>query len=250
MDISSTPIAPGHVSERIGSLLDLTDSVTLSKMLGSLDKLGDHAPQTQTTTDAVKEVFIEEYNKLAGSIVKRLGPDQVGASRDRLPTPAEFHANCLSRDVFSTPVAQGAPNCDAAFKPYRKKYLAIQGKLDLACHRLRLNTARSIAGLSPAMARISALDTVLGDAFYHQQRQLFAKVPRLLEERFTRLLGTHWKTLPHGPKAGDLAHWLASDGWVAIFCTKMRDLLLAEIETRLQPAIGLIESAYGIETDA
>lgn len=248
IDISATPVAPGHVSERIGSLLDLTDSVTLSKMLGGLDKLGDHA--AQMTIDVAKEAFIEEYNKLAGSIVKRLGPNQAGASRDRLPTPVEFHANCISRDVFSIKVAQGAPNCNAAFTPYRKKYLAIQGKLDLACHRLRANTARAIAGLSPAMAKISALDMVLGDAFYHQQRQLFAKVPRLLEEHFTRLLDTHWKALPHGPKADDLAHWLAPDGWVALFCIKMRDLLLAELETRLQPVIGIIESAYGIETNA
>lgn len=247
MDISATPVAPGQVSERIGSLLDLTDSVTISKALGDLDKQRVNA--TQTTPDVLEKTFIEEYTKLASSIVKRLGPNQAGASRDRLPTPEEFHANCLSRDVLSVPISQGFPNCNAAFAPYRKKYLAIQGMLDLACHRLRINTAQTMAGVSPAMARIGALDMVLADAFYRQQRQLFAKIPLFLEKRFTLLLNDQWQTLPKGPKADDLAHWLAPGGWVALFGIRMRGLLLAELETRLQPVMGLIESTHGIETN-
>lgn len=248
--VSAAPVAPESVSERIGSLLDLTASVSLSKALGGLDGLGfDANPTTsgqttsdQTASDVIKKAVVEEHARLASHIVARFRP-QAGSSRNKLPTLTEFHANCMDRDSFSIPMEPDTPNCSAAFSPYRKTYLATQGKLDIACHRLRLNTARAVARLSPDMNRIASLDNTLGNIFYHGQQQSFSRIPILLETHFGHLLSGQWKTLSRkNPEADDLAPWFAPGGWVILFCERMRDLLLAELELRLQPVLGLVES--------
>jgi hypothetical protein len=57
------------------------------------------------------------------------------------------------------------------------------------------------------------------------------------------LLQTHWQTLSGNPEPDDLTPWMFPGGWLASFCGRMRELLLAELEIRLQPVLGLIESA-------
>ena len=47
--------------------------------------------------------------------------------------------------------------------------------------------------------------------------------------------------------SSDLEPWLASGGWIVEFCSEMRELLLAELEVRLRPVIGLVESLPHVE---
>jgi hypothetical protein len=240
MDISASPIMPERFAERVGALLDLSASVTLSKALGELARPSFEA--SGETPAAIKDAFVGERAALVRDIVKRFVA-HTGPSRNRLPTLAELHAHCMSTDVFAMSGQAALPNCAAAFAPYRKHYLAIQGKLGLASHRLRMRTARAVAGLSPDLAGVAALDNALGDALYFRQRQFLDRIPTLLEQYFNTLLQTHWQTLSGNPEPDDLAPWMLPGGWLASFCGRMRELLLAELEIRLQPVLGLIESA-------
>ena len=239
MGISGAPTLPDHFSDQVGSLLGLTGSVTLSKMLGELSRPA--FKPTEATPAAIREAFMVERSALVRDIVKRFKIGD-GPKRNRLPGANAFHANCMHTDAFSMGGGEAAPNCAAAFAPYRKQYVAIQNRLDHSCQRLRSKTAQSIAGLSPALAGLAALDRGLGDVLVHRQQQVLSRIPSLLESRFNHLLCKHWQVFPAGPEAADLAAWMVPEGWVTLFCRGMQDMLMAELEFRLQPVLGLIES--------
>jgi hypothetical protein len=246
MEMSGTPVSPGHFSERFGQLVDFSGSVTLSKMLGELSKVP--CESTGSAPAAISDAFLKEHATLVRDIVKRFVP-HVGPAGNRLPTATEFHANCMLKDVFAVSRGTVTPNYDAAFGPYRKLYVALQGKLALTCHRLRGQIADAIAGLSPVLARLASLDNGLHAALAHRQRQFFDMIPGLLEQHFCHLLLTHWQTLPESPAAADLAPWMDSGGWIKTFYGQMQELLLAELEIRLQPVLGLIESIFETAID-
>lgn len=230
---------PDRFSERVGGLLDLAGSVTLSNMLGELGKVP--FKPTGITPGAIEDAFVKERTTLVRDIVQRFVPS-LGPSRNRLPSLAEFHANCMLQDGFTISRGAVTPNAAAAYAPYRKHYLTLQGRLALASHRLRMRTAKAIAGLSPMLAGLASLDQALGDALYHRQRQSLDRIPIFLEQHFNRLLLSQWQALPSRPEIGDLAPWMAPAGWISSFCGQMQALLLAELEIRLQPVVGLIES--------
>ena len=71
--------------------------------------------------------------------------------------------------------------------------------------------------------------------------KLFNVTAVLLEQRFKQLLQAYLqktdaasRTEPH--------HWLISGGWLALFYQDMLELLLAELDVRLQPVVGLLEA--------
>ena len=87
--------------------------------------------------------------------------------------------------------------------------------------------------VSSQLARLSALDSALGDPLGSWSRQCFAAAPSLLGKRFIQLHRQCCST------AGETGNWpLLLQG----FCTEMRETLLAEIDARLLPALGLIEA--------
>jgi hypothetical protein len=94
-------------------------------------------------------------------------------------------------------------------------------------HNLTARIREDVAGLSPAMARLVAVDTALGNTLAAHTRQYFAEIPALLARHFEQVRRDN----PGLPEAV-----------LEQFCAQLRELLLAELETRLLPALGLIEA--------
>ena len=246
MGIIGKPVSADQFAESVGSLLDFSGSVTLSNMLGELS----HAPVEPggNTPETIKSEFLKSHAGLVRDIVKSFIP-RLGSSRNRLPSPSEFFANCMLKDVFSKSSGAGMPNSAAAYAPYRKHYLSIQGQLAIASERLRMKMARDVAGLSPMLAGLAGMDKGLGDAFYDLQSQLLGRIPEYLEHHFTHLLSKNWMILPAGSDVSHLAPWMAPGGWISLFCDQMQELLFAELELRLLPVVGMIEAACNSKRD-
>ncbi len=99
-----------------------------------------------------------------------------------------------------------------------------------------------ISGLSPSLAQLARIDKALFESLSDASSEIFAVIPKFLEKRFINLLHTHRSELPENPGVKDLEPWMEPGGWVFIFCIEMQELLLAELEFRLQPVVGMIES--------
>lgn len=128
------------------------------------------------------------------------------------------------------------------YEPYRRFQLAHQREMETAIAPLRAKVRATLAQSGAAQAKLAALDTALGDILAGREAKLLAKVPALLEQRFVQQRDIYRQALAATGQTDDPAIWLQPDGWLAHFCQEMRDTLLAELDLRLQPVMGLIEA--------
>jgi hypothetical protein len=214
-----------YFAERLGQLFDLAGSIRLC----AVHERGPAAPlETPVLSrEAVKEEFLRVRASIISSALGRFAP---GASSLRLRFPA-------------TPADLTVEEAMAP-EPYLAFYAAQQRDIDFRIRNLQAATREAIAGFSAGLARLAALDAALADPLAARARALFATVPRLLQGRFQLLLREYRQAIGQQPPAAE--QW---DKTIARFRADMQGVLLAEIETRLLPTLGLIEALEDYEGD-
>jgi hypothetical protein len=130
----------------------------------------------------------------------------------------------------------------SAFEPYRRYYLAQQRDMELGTRPLRAKARDVLARTSPALKTLATLDAALDDILNDRESKLLANVPVLLEKRFTQLRKEHEHRLESTGMTDIPAYWMHAGGWLARFRTDLQTVLLAELDLRLQPTVGLIEA--------
>ena len=130
----------------------------------------------------------------------------------------------------------------AAYAPYRRFYEAHQRDMDLSVQALRINVREALAKASPRLRKLADLDAALEKILRDRESKLLSKVPVLLKKRFENLFKEHQQKLVDTQQADNPAGWMQAGGWLARYCNDMQMLLLAEVELRLQPTVGLIEA--------
>lgn len=221
-------------AEKLGLWLDWPDAIALAAALtrdGAASLPRHRTPGAADATGVVAEfarVRAELANAIADDGVFHTGrplakrpPTAAGAVRRRAPEPVPS----------PVPVPPAEPVPDLDFSPYRRAYVQHQRTMAAAIGPLRAQVRAGLAGLTPALGQLAALDAVLDDALAARERHLLAKVPGLLEKHFARACKA-----PPAPTAGG----------VAGFCQDLQLVLLAELELRLQPILGMLE-AMGYE---
>jgi hypothetical protein len=87
------------------------------------------------------------------------------------------------------------------------------------------------------MKQLVALDVAIANTIAANTRQVFSTIPKLLRIRFNQLLKLHGQQRIELDLAGSpIVPWLHD------FLFEMRQVLLAELDVRLQPTLGLIEA--------
>ena len=89
---------------------------------------------------------------------------------------------------------------------------------------LRSSVRQALSTRTPALAQLAALDAVLDGMLVDREQKLMSAVPVFLERRFEALRRQQ------------------SVGWPDVFDEEMRQLLLAELDDRLQPVAGSVEA--------
>ena len=221
-------VDPGNAfAEKLGLWIHFTDAITLSAVhndgIASPSKISSNA---QTTAHAAASV---EFNRiqalLMNSIMESCSPTS-GKTHIKLPTP-----------TLELPL-----DLAAAYPPYRRFYEAHQRDMELSIQPLRVNVREAVAKTSPRLKKLADLDAALEKILRDRESKLLSKVPVLLRKRFEQLFKEHQQKLADTQQADNPAGWTQAGGWLARFCNDMQMLLLAELELRLQPAMGLIEA--------
>lgn len=122
---------------------------------------------------------------------------------------------------------------------FRQRYLALQQSMDTAIGLLRGRLRDQLADRSTGLARLAAVDVVMERALGRRERRLLAAAPTLLGPHFERLRLAAQANSTDTPEPDEAAPH-ASDAWLEAFRRDMRNLLLAELDVRLQPAEGLL----------
>jgi hypothetical protein len=203
--------------ERLGQTFDLADSIRISAVHEQAPTV--EALPANTDRQAVKEAYQRERAAITRSALQSFADDDSGRMRFPRVRPEMTLEEAMAPE------------------PYAIFYVAQQRNIDYRIRDLHASTRSALADLSPKLARLAALDEVLADPLSTAVRRSFAAVPRLLRRRFDALLANYHSSEPEPSIARE--RWLQALGRLR---TEMQGLLLAEIDARLLPTLGLIEA--------
>jgi hypothetical protein len=180
--------------------------------------------------DAADNEFRRVQTLLMNSIINGCTPNS-GKSIIKLPMPE------LSTEATATTTA--------IYKPYHQFYEAHQRDMTTSIQSLRINVRKAVAKMSPKLKKLADLDATFEKILRDRESKLLSKVPVLLKKRFEQLFKEHQQRLAAAQEFDSLdspKSWVQEGGWLSRFCKDMQMLLLAEMELRLQPTMGLLEA--------
>lgn len=231
------PASRRSFAEQLAGWLDVQDAITLSAALHpgagraapteASAEPTPTAPASTSTSDPASE--LAQVRDALRTAILHEGARQSGRIRLKLPTP------------------DSAEPLDelGEFALYQRYYVAHQRDMDARITALRAGVRAAIARQAPPLRPLALLDAALDKALVERERNLLAAVPLLLEKRFVQLRAEHRNRVANagdGPAADERTRWLQSGGWLARFCAELQQLLLAELDLRLQPVRGLVDA--------
>lgn len=221
-------VDPGNAfAEKLGQWIHFADAITLSGVHNESIRstpYRDGGTQLAACTAACAE-FDRTRASLVNAILKSCSP-----------RPGSAYMNLL------VPEPKLPMDFTVAYAPYRRFYERHQHDMSLSIQPLRVRVREAVAKVSPRLGKLAELDAVFEKVMHERESKLLPRVPVLLKRRFEHLFGAHQQTLADVPRADKPAEWTQAGGWLARFCLDMQTLLLAEVDFRLQPTVGLIEA--------
>ena len=218
-------VEPGTAfAEKLSTWLNLNDAITLRAV--------HNAPAPAKPTGGVSAASMplgDEFTRIRTSLVnaisKGFAPKVERTQRGR-----------------SAPKPEVSLEEAASYEPYRQHYLAHQRTMETSVQALRAKVREALARTSPTLKQLATLDAAFDTILRDRESNLLATLPGLLEQRFTQLLKTHQQQLAASQQADSVASWMKPGGWLARFCHELQTVLLAELDMRLHPTVGLIEA--------
>ncbi len=143
-----------------------------------------------------------------------------------------------------------------AFEPYRRFYSAHQRQMESTLQNLRAQVRSQLQKSTGPLQTLAALDAAFENILSERESMLLAKVAKLHEKRFVQALKQHLQkqtlasttTTPITTDAGENESAPATDleknDWLMPLRQALRTALLAELDTRLQPTLGLLEALH------
>jgi hypothetical protein len=155
-------------------------------------------------------------------------------------TRFQLTQNITHADEATSLVAQ---DTTLNYAPYRKRHLDQQRQMDALITPLRAGVRQVLAKVSPTLRHLASLDALMERALANREQKLLATAPLLLERRFEAMKTSAEHDAPATSPEAQPCTWLKH------FDREWQAHLLAELDLRLQPVLGLVE-ALGQETEA
>ncbi len=214
-------------AERLGLWVHFADAITLSAVHSEgTTALPTMSPGSQATLSAAFETeFDRIQTELTNSIMTSCSP-KAGKSPIQLPIP-----------VLELPL-----DLAAAYAPYRWFYDAHQRDMESRVVPVRIHVRNALEKVSPTLKQLAHLDAALEGIQRERESKLLSTIPVLLKKYFEQLFRAHQQHHVDTGQPDNPATWVLPTGWLTQFCSDMQTLLLAELELRLQPTMGLIEA--------
>ena len=216
-------------AERLSHWLTWTDAISLSAALdGGPTKATGARPGTPRSASAEER----ECARVRATLTTAIAED-CACTADN-PRPPTLPAPTLG-DAMDKP---------ADFSIYRRRYLSRQKAMETSIGPWRGRVRAALSDRSPAMARLAAVDAVMEQVLNPHERRLLSGVPMWLEQHFERLRQAHEETQADALEPADADLPVRPAAWLQTFCKDMHGVLLAELDTRLQPVEGLLQAVH------
>lgn len=213
---TDVPSPTQPLSDRLSHWIDWTHAVALSTALDS-----------RFESDPLADPFAEPASAEAV---------EADCARVRAALTRAIHED----SAFDPAARRGGAEDSPDYLFFRQRYLFLQQSMDTAIGLLRSRLRDALAPRSAELARLAAVDASMERALARRERRLLAAAPTLLGPHFERLRANASAISPSSNEPGEPA--TVSDAWLDSFRRDMRNLLLAELDVRLQPAEGLLSA--------
>ena len=173
------------------------------------------------------------------SAARRAPPAPAGAAPDlQMSLQAELQRvrGVLGQSITTRdPGHKPDPNdLDTEFALFHQRLNEQQRRMEMSVDALRNHVRQKLAQSTPPHAQLAALDQQMEQLFGGREQRLLSGLPAFLKARYQALRrAAAAASLPDTPP--DLA-------WLRSFESEFEQTLLAELDLRLQPVNGLIES--------
>jgi len=205
---AEAPAPKQGLAEALSQWLGWTDAISLS---GALNTAPAGTPAPVSARQAAEEV-----ERIKAGLTRAI------AEACAAPAPA---ARGSRRPP--TPVPEPAPEAPPDYATYRQRYQTMQQAMEERIEPLRQRLRAQLAGASADGARLAAVDAVMEQVLASREQLLLHGIStQRLEKRFESL-----------KPPGDAA---APGPWLDTFRQDMHAVLLAELDTRMQPVEGLL----------
>ena len=128
-----------------------------------------------------------------------------------------------------------------AFEPYRRYLNAHQRQMAAVISTLRQQVRGQVSKL-PALQALAALDAQFESILNDRETMWLGKVTPMLEKRFHQALKQHLKNQTEAPAQATTLRASNAPDWLTPMRQQLQNALLAELDTRLQPTLGLLEA--------
>lgn len=194
-----------HFAQKLGDLLDLPDAFEVADNLRGLKRMAFKNANQGCNSKAIQQQFLQDKQTL--------------------------------QQTLSNKVQQHTRFDNEQAESYSQFYSLCQSELEHGVFKIRKSLLNALKQSSVRMARLVFLDELLQDKLGAQMRSFYAVLPKLIEKHFQALKNPEQQQLDMiALGQADSSHWpqqLKQD---------IQHLLLAELELRLQPLMGLIEA--------
>lgn len=205
---AEAPAPKQGLAEALSHWLGWTDAISLS---GALNTAPAGTPAPVSARHAAEEV-----ERVKAGLTRAI------AEACAAPGPATRG----SRRPLA-PASEPAPDAPPAYATYRQRYQSMQQAMEERIEPLRQRLRAQLAGASADGARLAAVDAVMEQVLAQREQLLLHGIStQRLEKRFESLK-------PPGDDA-------APGPWLDTFRQDMHAVLLAELDTRMQPVEGLL----------
>lgn len=233
-DVERARGEPADVAEQLGQWLGTVGSVKLSRALHAIESLRVDQPGpnegVEGGTAPDMRLLDETFKAVRAEVISLI---QAPAMPLR---PVRERAD-------NTPVAEPDPRVGADFATLAPRYFALQKQMETKLMVLRAQMRASLSQGSPTLQQLAALDGVMEQMLGDREQRLWALLPSQLEKRLMALHSKHEAALQQSGRADDPQQWRKTGGWLWSFEQDLQALLLAEMQVRLQPIMGLLQAA-------
>lgn len=202
------------LAERLGQWFSVADAIALRSAQPAIAAVGARAAQQPAPAAAALAASAAELGDELARLRATLARSIAARDPRQRPDPADL---------------------DTAMALFHLRYQDQQRRMEMSVNALRDHVRQTLAKTSPRLAQLAALDTLLGERLGGREQRLLAGLPVFLKARFTTLRRAQASAEAPPPQPG-------VPGWLQGFETEFEQTLLAELDHRLLPVVGMIEA--------
>lgn len=212
-----TPAIGQDVAERMGGWVDPLAAIRLQGVLQALAS-GAAPAVSRTGTTKNAQAIAQDIQRVRTTLAKAIALDPLAL--------AHF-----------TPDA-----ADAGHAVYHQRHQELQRQMAQRVGALRDQVRKAVSAVSPQLRQLALLDATFEELLAAREDALLPTTTHLLERRFQQLRAAHRQAHETTGHRDDPTLWRQPGGWLDTFASDWRQALLAELDLRLEPVLGLLEA--------